>query len=78
MRNGAVKTPSQQKRGCVFCMVRAKWLKIKVQLRKTEFRDASLPRSGLWSRRIELSWNLQNNGKKGIRLCKEVFMCDLK
>jgi hypothetical protein len=26
----------------------------------------------------ELSWQLQNNGKKGIRRCKGDFMCDLK
>jgi hypothetical protein len=30
------------------------------------------------SRRIELSWQLQKNGKKGIKLWKEDFMCDLK
>jgi hypothetical protein len=42
-----------------------------------EFRDASLPRHELGSRGIKLSWQLQNNSKKGIRLCKEDFMCDL-
>jgi hypothetical protein len=26
----------------------------------------------------ELNWPLQNNDKKGIRRCKEVFICDLK
>jgi hypothetical protein len=30
------------------------------------------------SRGIELRWQLQNNGNKGIRRCKEDFMCDLK
>jgi hypothetical protein len=33
-----------------------------------EFRDASLPGYELGSRGIELSWQLQNNGKKGIRV----------
>jgi hypothetical protein len=33
-----------------------------------EFRDDSLPGYELGSRGIELSWQLQNNGKKGIRL----------
>jgi hypothetical protein len=33
-----------------------------------EFRDASLPGYELGSRGTELSWQLQNNGKKGIRL----------
>jgi hypothetical protein len=32
----------------------------------------------LWSRGIELSWQVQNIGKKGIRQCKEDFICDLK
>jgi hypothetical protein len=32
-----------------------------------EFRDASLPEYELGSRGMELSWQLQNNGKKGIR-----------
>jgi hypothetical protein len=27
----------------------------------------SLPGNELWSRKIELSWQLQNKGKKGIR-----------
>jgi hypothetical protein len=48
-----------------------------VQLR-VEFRDASLPRCELGSRGIELSWQLQNIGKKGIRPCKGDFICDLK
>jgi hypothetical protein len=43
-----------------------------------EFRDASLPGYELGSRGIELSRQLQNNGKKGIRRCKEDFICDLK
>jgi hypothetical protein len=33
-----------------------------------EFRDVSLPGYELGGRGIELSWQLQNNGKKGIRL----------
>jgi hypothetical protein len=35
------------------------------QRSRVEFRDASLPRYELG---IELSWQLQNNGKKGIRM----------
>jgi hypothetical protein len=31
------------------------------------FLDASLPGYELGSRGIELSWQMQNNGKKGIR-----------
>jgi hypothetical protein len=42
------------------------------------FRDASLPGYELGSRRIELSRQLLNNGKKEIRMCKEGFICDLK
>jgi hypothetical protein len=45
---------------------------------RAEFRDASLPGYELGSRGIELSWQLQNNGKKGTGLWKEDFMCDLK
>jgi hypothetical protein len=43
-----------------------------------EFRDASLPGYEPGSRGIELSWQLQNNGKKGITLRTEDFMCDSK
>jgi hypothetical protein len=43
-----------------------------------EFRDPSLSGYELGSREIELSWQLQNSGKKGIRPCKEDFMCELK
>jgi hypothetical protein len=39
-----------------------------VEKRRVEFRDASLPGYELGNRGIELSWQLQNNGKKGIRL----------
>jgi hypothetical protein len=39
-----------------------------VEKRWVEFRDASLPGYELGSRGIELSWELQNNGKKEIRL----------
>jgi hypothetical protein len=48
---------------------------------RVEFRDASLPGCELGSRGIESilrNMKVQNNGKKGIRLCKEVFMGDLK
>jgi hypothetical protein len=45
---------------------------------RVEFRDASLPRYELGNREIELSWQLQNNDKKGITLCEEDSMCDLK
>jgi hypothetical protein len=38
-------------------------------------RDASLPG---YEFRIELSWQFQNYGKKGIGLCEEDVMCDLK
>jgi hypothetical protein len=47
-------------------------------VKSVEYRDASLPGYDLGSRGIELSWQLQNNGKEGIRLRKEDFMCDLK
>jgi hypothetical protein len=40
-------------------VVREKWPQ-----RRIEFRDASLPGYELGSRGIELSWQLQNNGKK--------------
>jgi hypothetical protein len=43
-----------------------------------EFRDASPSRYDLWSRGTELISQLQNNCKKGIRLLKGDFMCDLK
>jgi hypothetical protein len=42
--------------------------KSSVEKNGVEFRDASLPGYELGSRGIELSWQLQNNGKKGIRL----------
>jgi hypothetical protein len=42
-----------------------------------EIWDASLPGYELGSGGIKLSWQLHNNGKKGIRLWKENFMCDL-
>jgi hypothetical protein len=45
---------------------------------RVEFRDTSLPGYELGSRGIELSWQLRNDGKKGIRLLKDDFMCDLK
>jgi hypothetical protein len=42
---------------------------------RVEFRDASLPG---YEHGIEFTWQLQNNGKKGTKLEKEDFMCDLK
>jgi hypothetical protein len=39
-----------------------------IKKNRVEFRDASLPGYELGSRGIEFSWQLQNNGKKGIRL----------
>jgi hypothetical protein len=48
------------------------------ELSTVEFRDASLPGYELGSRGIELSWQLQNNGKEEIMRCKVGFMCDLK
>jgi hypothetical protein len=39
-----------------------------VELRRVEFRDASLPTYELGSRGIELSQKLKNNGKKGIHM----------
>jgi hypothetical protein len=52
--------------------------KSSVEKNLVEFRDASLQGYELGSRGIELSWQFQNNDKKGIRRCKEEFMCDLK
>jgi hypothetical protein len=52
--------------------------KSSIEKNRVEFRDASLPGYELGSRGIPLSWQLQNNGKKGIRRCKEDFMRDLK
>jgi hypothetical protein len=46
--------------------------------KRVEFRDPSLPGYELGSRGIQLSWQLQNNDKKGIRLCKDNFVCDSK
>jgi hypothetical protein len=63
-------------------VVCAKWLKRRIHLSsiegRVEFRDTSLPGYEFGSRGIELSWQLQNSGKKGIRLLKEDFRCDLK
>jgi hypothetical protein len=42
---------------------------------RVEFRDASLP---VYGPEIELSSQLQNNGKKGTKLGEEDFMCHLK
>jgi hypothetical protein len=45
---------------------------------RVEFRDSGLPGYELGSRGIELSWQLQNNGKKKLGGAKKTFMCDLK
>jgi hypothetical protein len=55
----------------------------KVVIRKSsaelvEFRDSSLSGCEFRSRGIELSWQLQYNGKKGIRLWRDDFLCYLK
>jgi hypothetical protein len=50
----------------------------KEEFSRAEFRDARLPGYELGSRGTELSWQLQNNGKKDIRLFKEDVTCDLK
>jgi hypothetical protein len=52
--------------------------KSSVEKSRVEFWDASLPGYELGSRGIKLSWQLQNNGKKEIRVRKEDFTCDLK
>jgi hypothetical protein len=52
--------------------------KSSVEKNGVEFREASLPEYELGSREIELIWQSQNNCKKGIRLWKEEFLCDLK
>jgi hypothetical protein len=49
-----------------------------VQSSRVEFRDANLPRHELGNRGTELSWQLENNGKKRIKRCREDFMCNLK
>jgi hypothetical protein len=45
---------------------------------RVQFRDVSLPGHELGSRGTELTCQLQNNGRKEIRLRKEDFMCDLQ
>jgi hypothetical protein len=40
--------------------------KSSVDKSRVEFRDASLPGYELGSKGFELSWQLQNNGKKGL------------
>jgi hypothetical protein len=52
--------------------------KSSIEKNGVEFRDASLPGYELRSRGIELSWQLQNNGKRGIRLRKEGFNYNFK
>jgi hypothetical protein len=39
--NGTEITPSQQERGCVFCVVRAKWLQSRLHLRSRSRVDLS-------------------------------------
>jgi hypothetical protein len=64
------------------CFLRGPWKVIinknSVEKNCVGFRGASLPRYELGSRGIALSWQLQNNGKRVIRGCKEDFVCDLK
>jgi hypothetical protein len=81
--NGAVNTPSQQEKGCVFCVVRAKCYKKISKLAVTtkngiDFSRRQPARVCAWKQRNWTKLAMQNNGKKGIRLCKEDFMCDLK
>jgi hypothetical protein len=71
------------------CFVRGPW---KVVIKKNSVEksyssfEPSLPVYELGTRGIELNWTesslrnwkLQNNGKQGMRLCKENFMRDLK
>jgi hypothetical protein len=51
--------------------IRGVWEQNWVESRRVEFRDASL------SGAEELNW-FENNGKTGVRLWNEDFMCDLK
>jgi hypothetical protein len=75
----------------VSCMIRAKWLWTSVQQNRTEQETEVKSRVSkcqpaviwAWEQRnwIDSSlrnWQLQNNGQKGIRRCKEDLMCDLK
>jgi hypothetical protein len=76
----AVNTPSEQQRGSVLCVVGTQVVIKKSSVEKNwmEFRDASLPGYELGSRGIELSWQLQNNGREVITQWKEGFLCGLK
>jgi hypothetical protein len=49
-----------------------------IERSRVEFPEASLPGDKAGSRGTELSWQLQNKYKDGVRRCKEGFMCDLK
>jgi hypothetical protein len=57
------------------CKVVIKKISVEAVQSKVKFRDSSLPGYELGSRGIEMSWQLQNNGKKGVGLYKEGFMC---
>jgi hypothetical protein len=48
--------------------VRSGHKEVLIEKNRVEFRDASLPGYELGNRKIELNWQLQNKGKKGIRL----------
>jgi hypothetical protein len=72
----------------VFCVVRAEGLQETKKIVWVSIEKSRVSRrqpTKIWAREqriwIESSlrnWQLQNNGKKGIRLWKEDFMCDLK
>jgi hypothetical protein len=54
--------------------------KSSAQKNESSFEQDRLPGYELWSREIESnfrSWRLHNNGKTGIRSCKEDFMCEI-
>jgi hypothetical protein len=87
--NGTVKTPKtiwDNTRRC-FPWGRCKVFKKKnsTERHRIQNKVSRCPPTGIWTWEqrnwIESSlrnWQLQNNGKKGISLCKEDFMCDLK
>jgi hypothetical protein len=71
--NGAVNKPFPNKKETVFSAWSSQsgYKKGSIQLSESSrvgFRDVSLPGYELRSRGIELGCQLQNNGKKGIRL----------
>jgi hypothetical protein len=50
------------------CSVQSRYKEDQLRSSQVEFRDAMLPGYELGSGGIELNWQLQKNGKKGIRL----------